>query len=230
MSTPILQKINLLKKNVGVVLEKKKLTGVVARVGLVLDISGSMRKLYKNGTVQSVVEKILAVASQFDDDGVLDLWIYDHRFVRLPSATERDIEDYVNKHILNDEYIPKFGRNDEPPVMRDVINKYIEEEKSNTPIFIAFINDGGVKRKSGDNIENVIIDSSTLPIFWQFVGIGNSDFGVLKKIDTINGRFIDNAGFFELNDVENVTDNELYERLLNEFPEWLKEAKSKGLL
>lgn len=44
--------INLMKKTAGIVLEKKKLTGVVARVGLVLDISGSMRTLYKDGTVQ----------------------------------------------------------------------------------------------------------------------------------------------------------------------------------
>ena len=47
-----LQKISLLKKSVGVVLKKKNLTNVKARVGMVLDISGSMRSLYKNGTVQ----------------------------------------------------------------------------------------------------------------------------------------------------------------------------------
>lgn len=35
--------ISLLKQKAGIVLEKKKLTNVVARVGLVLDISGSMR-------------------------------------------------------------------------------------------------------------------------------------------------------------------------------------------
>ncbi len=43
----------LLKKNIAkVVLEKKKLQGVVARVGVVLDISGSMRALYRDGVVQ----------------------------------------------------------------------------------------------------------------------------------------------------------------------------------
>lgn len=46
-----LSKISLLKKKVSVVLEKKKLTNVLARVALVLDISGSMSKLYKGGTV-----------------------------------------------------------------------------------------------------------------------------------------------------------------------------------
>ena len=116
-----------MKKTAGIVLEKKKLTGVVARVGLVLDISGSMRNLYKNGTVQKVVERILAVASQFDDDGMLDIWVYDNEFSRLPSVTEKEFENYVNLQILNNDSIHKFGRNDEPPVMYDVMNKYLQE-------------------------------------------------------------------------------------------------------
>ena len=119
--------INLMKKTAGIVLEKKKLTGVVARVGLVLDISGSMRNLYKSGTVQKVVERILAVASQFDDDGMLDIWVYDNEFSRLPSVTEKEFENYVNLQILNNDSIHKFGRNDEPPVMYDVMNKYLQE-------------------------------------------------------------------------------------------------------
>ena len=60
--------VSLLKKKVRIVLEKKQIQHVTAKVGLVLDISGSMRKLYNDGTVQKVVERILAVASQFDDD------------------------------------------------------------------------------------------------------------------------------------------------------------------
>ncbi|MET3208224.1 UNVERIFIED_CONTAM: hypothetical protein ABIC26_001160 [Paenibacillus sp. PvR008] len=120
--------ISLLKKNAQIVLTKKNLTNVTARVGLVLDISGSMRSLYKNGTVQKVLERIVAVASSLDDDGVLDVWVYDHRFSRLPSVTENDVDNYVERHILSNDYLPKFGRNDEPPVMRDVIAKYTKAE------------------------------------------------------------------------------------------------------
>ncbi|BEV39130.1 hypothetical protein BSB_22030 [Bacillus stercoris] len=52
----------------------------MARVGLVLDISGLMRLLYKNGTVQHVVERNLAVADQFDE--LLDVWVYDNEYSR----------------------------------------------------------------------------------------------------------------------------------------------------
>ena len=218
--------ISLMKKTAGVILEKKKLTNVVARVGLILDISGSMRSLYKNGTVQKVVERILAVASQFDDDGALDVWVYDNEFSRLKSVTERDFVNYVDEYILSNDLIHKFGRNDEPPVMEDVINKYTVEQPEKVPTFIVFINDGGCKR----TIKKPIVESSNKSIFWQFVGIGDSNFDVLEKLDTMEGRFIDNANFFHIKDIEKISDEELYNNLLNEFPEWLAIAKTKGIL
>lgn len=218
--------VSLMKNKVSVVLEKKQLKGVVAKVGLVLDISGSMRKLYREGTVQKVVERILAVASQFDDDGALDVWVYDNEFSRLPAVTEKDFVDYVNQRILNDDSIHKFGRNDEPKVMEDVVQKYIKEELNDVPVFLVFINDGGCK----PGIKKYIVESSTQPIFWQFVGIGDANFDVLQKLDTMEGRVVDNANFFHIDQIDQVSDEELYENLLNEFPMWLKEAKEKRIL
>ncbi|MBO1623718.1 vWA domain-containing protein [Bacillus arachidis] len=218
--------ITLRKEAVRVVLEKKKLTGVVAKVALVLDISGSMRTLYKNGTVQEVVERVLAVASQFDDDGSLDIWVYDNEFSRLPSITEKDFTGYVEKHILNNPSIHKFGRNEEPQVMEDIIKKYTIEEKSEEPAFVIFINDGGCKK----GIQKPVVFSSNQPIFWQFVGIGNGKFDVLRKLDEMEGRFIDNANFFHIRDIEKTTDETLYNNLLNELPMWIKEAKEKRIL
>lgn len=205
---------------------KKKLTGVTARVGIVLDITGSMRNLYANGTVQEVVERILAVACKFDDNQSLDVWVYDTEFSRLPPVTEQELGSYVFTHIMNNNTIHKFGRNNEPPVMEDIIKKYTEEEPDSTPVFIIFINDGGVVKPT----KKVIMAASVQPIFWQFVGIGNSDFEVLMQLDTMKGRLVDNANFIHLDRIEQVTDEELYDQLLNEFPIWLKAAKEKRII
>ncbi|WP_235775430.1 MULTISPECIES: vWA domain-containing protein [Paenibacillus] len=218
--------MDLRKKLVQITLEKKKLTGVRARVGIVLDISGSMQRLYNNGTVQEVVERVLAVAAKFDDNGSLDVWVYDNEFSRLPSVTERDFGRYVFTHILNNREIHKFGANNEPPVIEDVIRKYTKEEQDETPVFLIFINDGGVVLKT----KKAIHAASGEPIFWQFVGIGKSDFKVLKQLDTLEGRLVDNANFIQLNDIERISDEELYERLLNEFPLWLRAAKAKRII
>ncbi|MBA2944236.1 VWA domain-containing protein [Paenibacillus sp. CGMCC 1.16610] len=223
---PVFSSIDLRKKIVQITLEKKKMSHVAARVGLVLDISGSMQPLYKNGTVQEVVERILAVACKFDDNATLDIWIYDNEFSRLNAATERDFDQYVVRNILNNNNIHKFGRNNEPPVMEDVIRKYTIEEDSSIPAFIIFINDGGVLK----SIKKVIAEASLKPLFWQFVGIGDSDFEVLKKLDTMEGRIVDNANFIHIKDIASVSDETLYNQLLNEFPLWLKAATDKGII
>lgn len=218
--------IDLQKKSVKVVLEKKNLEKVRARVGLVLDITGSMRNLYKDGTVQKVVERILAIASQFDDDGLLDVWVYDNEFTRLKPVSERDFEGYVNRIILEDDLVHKFGRNDEPPVMKDVLRKYLEEEPSKDPAYIVFINDGGCKK----TIKPIIVNSAKYPLFWQFVGIGNGNFDFLKRLDMMEGRMVDNANFLHIEAIDKISDHELYDSLLNEFPSWVKEARQKGIL
>lgn len=218
--------INLRKQVVQVVLEKKKLTHVQARVALVLDISGSMRKLYKEGIVQEAVERVLAVASQFDDDGTLDVWVYDHEFARLTPVTERNLTGYVEREILQNERIHKFGRNEEPQVMQDVLAKFVQEEPNKDPAFIVFMNDGGCK----PGIKKWIVEASNKPLFWQFVGIGNGNFDLLRKLDEMGGRVVDNANFFHLRALEETSDEALYDALLDEFPQWLTEAKEKGIV
>lgn len=70
-----------------------------------------------------------------------------------------------------------------------------------------------------------MIESSKLGIFWQFVGLGQSYYGVLEELDDLPGRFIDNADFFALDDIDTVSDSELYDRLFNEYPQWLVQAR-----
>lgn len=218
--------IDLRKQAVKVVLQKKKLAHVQARVALVLDISGSMRKLYKEGVVQEAVERVLAVASQFDDDGMLDVWVYDHEFARLAPVTERNLDGYVEREILQNKRIHKFGRNEEPQVMQDVLQKFVQEEPSRAPAFIVFMNDGGCK----PGIKKWIVEASNQPLFWQFIGIGNGNFDLLRKLDEMGGRVVDNANFFHLPALEETSDEVLYDALLDEFPQWLNEAKQKGIV
>ncbi len=215
-----------LKKKVAVVLEKKALTGVRARVGLVIDTSGSMKQLYAKGVVQETVERVLAVAARLDDDGTLDVWFYADRFARVEPAREATFEGYVARAR------PVYGTigygNNEPPVMQDVLKKYAEEDRSPLPAFVVFLTDGGVR--SGKAMEKILVAAAGKPIFWQFVGLGRAQYGILEKLDTMPGRVVDNASFFALDDIATVSDEELYERLLHEFPSWLRAARTAGIL
>ena len=205
-------------------LKKKNLETTVARVGLVLDISGSMVPRFKNGTVQSIVNKTLPLAVQFDDDGELDFWFYGTTARKMDSVNLKNYtvavpEDW--KHLMLD----LGGRNNEPIVMRMVVDEY---KDTKIPAYVLFITDGGVNQKR--EIQNIITEASHLPIFWQFVGVGGKNYGILEKLDTMSGRYVDNAGFFALDDFKKVSNEELYARLLEEFPSWLEEIKKKGMV
>ena len=205
-------------------LKKKNLETTVARVGLVLDISGSMVPRFKNGTVQSIVNKTLPLAVQFDDDGELDFWFYGTTAKKMDSVNLKNYTTAVPedwKHLMLD----LGGRNNEPIVMRMVVDEY---KDTKIPAYVLFITDGGVNQKK--EIQNIITEASHLPIFWQFVGVGGKNYGILEKLDTMTGRYVDNAGFFALDDFKKVSNEELYARLLEEFPSWLEEIKKKGMI
>ena len=205
-------------------LKKKNLETTVAKVGLVLDISGSMVPRFKNGTVQSIVNKTLPLAVQFDDDGELDFWFYgttarQMNSVNLKNYTKAVPDDW--KHLM----MELGGRNNEPVVMRMVVDEY---KDTKIPAYVLFITDGGVNNKK--EIRNIITEASHLPIFWQFVGVGGKNYGVLENLDTMTGRYVDNAGFFALDDFMKVSNEELYARLLEEFPAWLEAIRKKGMI
>lgn len=76
----------------------------------------------------------------------------------------------------------------------------------------------------------VLIETFHEPIFWQYVGVGDSGYGVLERLDNMSGRYVDNANFFALDDFKRVSNSELYSRLLSEFPQWPQEIKRKRMI
>lgn len=105
------------------------LQNMKAKVALVLDYSGSMTGRYDDGTVQALIERIMPIASKFDDNGELDLWIFEDRFNRLPSINIDNfhgITNYIQNHY-------GMGGTNYAPVMEDIIRKYTVEEPSDLP-------------------------------------------------------------------------------------------------
>ena len=226
--------IDLLKKKVGIVLEKKGISKIVARVALVLDISGSMSFQYNSGAVQAFLERIVPVASKLDNDGKLDVWFFGSTFKRTSPVRESNVDGYIKlecgtyKTTTPSLMIDLGIGNNEAAVIQDVTKKFTKEEPSNLPTLIIFLSDGGVANES--NTKKALIDVAKYPIFWQFVGLAGSNYGILEQLDTMEGRVVDNADFFHVDDLRKITDEQLYERLLNEFPSWIKQAKAKGIL
>lgn len=214
-----------LTKKAAVSLEKKKLTDVVAKVVLVMDVSGSMNRQYKTGRVQRILDKVLPLALLFNDDGTLESWTFAERFRELEEVTLDNIDGYIDHANGGWRRWDVGGTNDEAAVIEAI---YLKHRQEKLPVYVIFISDGGVHRNKP--IKDIITTAAYAPIFWQFIGISGKNYGILEKLDEMGGRYIDNANFFALDDIDDISDEALYDRLMNEFPLWLKEAKAKNLL
>ena len=190
------------------------LTKHVARVVVVLDISGSMDWQYRNGAVQAVLNRLLPLAMKFDDDGQLEVYLFDHEVWHIESMNIDNFEDYVKKVILKKFSIS--GGTNYAPAVRLVTNDY--NDGSPYPAFCIFITDGenadGIAAKSA--LEEAKKVGST---YFQFVGIGNERFNFLSSINQPNASFIKVADFSAMDD------NELYQKLLSTYPNWVKNRK-----
>ncbi len=224
MSIDLRKRIVDLSKKAAFAANKHGIEGQRAQVVLVLDISASMNRLYKSGVVQRVIERILGLAVTFDDDGQIDLLLFGTNAYPLPPVTLDEIEGYVERVILA-QYKIREATHYAPP-LRLILNRYRAPQPA--PVFVIFLTDGGNADKPAS--AEAIRELSSQPVFVQFVGIGKEDFPFLRKLDELPGRVIDNAGFMAVNDIDTIKDAELYDRLLNEFPQWLEAARSQGLL
>jgi hypothetical protein len=209
--------LNLRKNTLQLCLEKTNLLNTKARVAVALDFSGSMSRLYKDGSVQAVIERLLPIAVQFDDNGEMELWLFDNGYKRMPNISLNNYYGYIKREILDKGY--RMGGTCYAPVMKDIANKYIKEEPMPIADYVIFITDGANSDRAA--AKETIVENANYPIFWQFVGIGNERFEFLRKLDELDGRYVDNANFFALDDIERVADSVLYQRLLNEYPGWL---------
>lgn len=215
--------LNLRKQNLSLCLEKRHLLDTKARVALVLDYSGSMSLLYRNGTVQAAIERILPIAMNFDDNGSMEMWLFSDDFTRLPDISRDNYYDYVKREIRG-----SMGGTHYAPVMNDIARKYTKEDPAPIADYIIFITDGDAMDAS--NAKQAVIANSYLPIFWQFVGIGHAQFKFLEELDNMEGRYVDNANLFPLPDIMNISDDEIYDRLLAEFPTWLKNERVADMI
>ncbi|HZG88734.1 MAG TPA: VWA domain-containing protein [Pseudonocardia sp.] len=234
------KRLSLRKQQVAVSLEKRGAPGLTARVVLVLDASGSMSNLYAEGTVNRVVERMAAVAAQLDDDGEMQAWTFASRPARLPDLQIGELPEWIRLHVRVGAMFKQRRlepgqldmktvgiQNEEQKVIAEV-RQYVQFTPEPVPTLVLFFSDGGVYRN--DEIERELRAAATEPVFWQFVGLGRAGFGVLERFDSLPGRTVDNVGFFAVDDIDEIPDAELYDRLLSEFPTWITAARRAGIL
>lgn len=221
-----LSRISLRKeKLISLTKENPILNNLKSRVGIVLDYSGSMGTHYRNGDIQNLLEVLIPIALKFDDDGSLDFWIFDDGFHRIGEVTLNNFFGFIENEILS-KY--RMGCTSYAPVMQDVYSKYTVEEPTEYPSYVMFITDGDCDDKN--KAFQLLKDNSSKPVFWQFIGMGRGPFDTLEQLDDLTDRFIDNADFFQVGNLISMPEEELYKKLMTEYPGYVQEAKSKNII
>lgn len=220
-------------------LSKHNLDGLTAKAALALDFSGSMRHEYSSGAMQAVAEKMLAFATQMDDDGAIDLFFFHSGAEYLGEVNVGNFRDFLSQATAN----RRMGTTNYAGAFDLITNHYGFNPKrkgglfkkggfealsspADLPVHVTFITDGAPDSKPAA-VES-ITRASYAPIFWQFISIGSENIPFLQKLDDLDGRYIDNADYKPLADVNSIPTNQLYDILLDEYPEWVAEEKKRG--
>ncbi|TPQ18657.1 vWA domain-containing protein [Streptomyces sporangiiformans] len=220
-----------LYKSAGVSLDKHGLSGQRAAVYLVVDYSGSMKPYYKDGSVQALADRVLGLSAHFDDDGTVPVVFFS---TDIDAVTDIALDNHQGRIERIVAGLGHMGKTSYHLAMDAVIDHYLDSG-SKAPALVVFQTDGGPINKLA--AERYLCKAARLPLFWQFIGFGDAtskQFDFLRKLDELAvpaKRPLDNAGFFHAgSDPRQVSDSDLYDRLVSEFPQWLSAARSLGIV
>lgn len=194
--------------------------GIIAKVVFVEDISGSMINQYNDDTMQGLTEMIFPVALNLDDDGELEMFVFENNVRQLESLNKDNFFGYVKDNVT-----PLVGGGTNyAPVIKKIINNYTDSKglifKTRTspkiPTFVIFQTDGA--NDDEHETDNTLKEASKFNIFFKFITTGNGTFGYLNSL---KNKGFNNCDVLSVKDIKNLDANILYERLLQGFKEFL---------
>lgn len=238
------------KEKVGIILAKRNVTRApTVRVGLSLDVSGSAQPLYTGGVMQDVTDRLLGIASTFDDNGEMDMWCFSNGFNRLETATSSDYGTYIRNRLLRSG-ASLWGGTQYAPALRDITGFYFPQSGAapsppkpsggllsslfgKKPAAVAPPPPPAASSSlpamclfitdgaNSDRTEaaRVLRDAQKYPVYWSMIGVGNP-----REFGFLKEMAdeLPNVGFVNLSSLS-IGDDELYEQLItDEFCTWVR--------
>jgi GT2 family glycosyltransferase len=178
-----------------------------------------MRRRNKDGMIQRVINKMMALAVRWDDWGELDFWYYDKELRKEPPVTRANYRtagpsDWAGM---------ASGVNMETAVF-EVAEEY---RGGDEPAFVLVLTDGGVV-VNGDVLVRSLELVSKAPVFWHFACLRRVDGNLLEKLVQQPSQAGSNLAFSLLDDFGSLSDQYLYFRWLEPFARWLAEPGAHG--
>lgn len=216
--------------------KKGIITFPVLRTRAAIDKSGSMENNFRNGYVSKSVDRFIAAALKFDDNGELEIGFFDSNFEETPVATLEDAGQYMTTKGAR---IYANGGTNFAPIVAWTLEEDTRDGAAKSGGFL-----GGIKKLFGSapqsslpdcgqytgiitdganndkgEFEALLKKTNAKDSFFQFIGIGNSV--DVSYLDSLERRF-SNVGFVHIKDPRKVDDDAFYELLANDrFVDWV---------
>ncbi|MCD8486313.1 MAG: TerD family protein [Desertifilum sp.] len=227
--------VDLLASQVDKAIANANLGQLKARIGCIIEASPAMQNWITGGNLQTTLERLLALSKRLETSPAVDVWLFAETFQRLPSVIPANVDNYVKQQVLPvSRTLAQRNAANYAPVMVDLLQKYLQEDKRKYPNFATVLGSGLCS--DAQKAEYAVRTSSKYPVFWQFFGITDetslsaTSFEFLRSLDILSGRRVDNASFVELNSLSLTYEDEFYNKLFIEFPYWLIEAQAQGII
>ncbi|MEZ8292221.1 VWA domain-containing protein [Vibrio splendidus] len=163
--------LNQLVEASAISLTKKGLSGHTARVAMAIDLSGSMNPALKRGEVTRLLKQTLAQGLTFDDDGDIEIFVFGSLANYYGTMNLANLDETCEAFkSISTKGLTNYGD------AISTITKHYTDIGFDQPVFVQFITDGNVNPEYRANTVKAITKAAELPIFWSFMGIGNSTY------------------------------------------------------
>lgn len=209
--------LNLTKRNVGTIQNLD--------VSFAMDVSGSFDDEHRAGYTQSFLNRFVPFSLLFDPDKKMGMYVFSSDHENLDDVTESNFDGYIRNKVMRSSvygYGTKYA-----PVLEEILKpqsvgllKSIFGAKAK-PKLCFFVTDG--EPMDANATLETLRQKHGQDSFIVLVSISDSKISFLEKMEAFDGVTHLQLSPAYLRNIENVSDDELYEKLLNdELVAWLK--------